>query len=155
MSEAKKIIEVGMGKMEVAHNNAILKSSGIGSCVVITIYDPVRKMGGLVHAMLKKENPLHGNFLRYVESAIEAAVSRLKGLGSEKEDLWAKIIGGASMFSLPSENKGGIGAQNLQAARDKLKKEEIKLIAEDTGGTCGRNVEFDLETGTVSVTTKM
>jgi len=42
-----------------------------------------------------------------------------------------------------------IGARNIAAVKDELRKRKIRLIAEDTEGSYGRSVEFFLETGVV------
>lgn len=45
-------IEVHMGNMEIAKSPAKLLSLGVGSCIVICIYDTVSKIGALAHTML-------------------------------------------------------------------------------------------------------
>lgn len=157
MSDSEsKIIDISMSEMKVASNPHALRSSGIGSCVVITLYDPLKKIGALVHPMLAEsiskttEHPL-----RFVENAIDAMISALEKIGGFKGRFEAKIVGGANMFKVFDKNPESIGAENVAAAVKKLEKEGIKIIATDTGENCGRSVLFELTTGLVEVKTKI
>lgn len=161
-----KIIDVSMGDMQVASNDHILRSSGIGSCIVITLYDPLKRVGALAHPMLAQPNsqqssqvtdyklPVTGS-LRFVDNAIDAMISSLVKLGARKSRLEAKVIGGANMFKVFDKNPESIGIQNVEAAKKKLDQEGVKISTNDTGGNVGRSVIFDLTTGLVEVKTKI
>jgi len=167
----KKVIDVEMAQMAVAGSDTILKTSGVGSCIVITIYDSISKVGGMAHAMLAsakskthfgdtvataREGINEGNLdAKYADQAVEKLVAELEKLGGKKQNFKAKLIGGARMFKLLSGDKFGIGYQNTESAKHKLEELGIFIESEDTGGTIGRSVEFNLENGLVSVNTKM
>jgi chemotaxis protein CheD len=142
-------ITIRMAEFKVAHNPTILSTIGVGSCVAITLFDQQARIGGLAHAMLPDSSQARAdvNPLRFVDKAIDAVLGAMLSLGCEKERIVAKIFGGASMFS----NMLGIGAQNVEAAKEKLKKERLSVVAEDTGGTHGRSIWFDTHDGTVVV----
>ncbi|MBU0982165.1 chemotaxis protein CheD [Patescibacteria group bacterium] len=155
------IIEVKMTEMSISHNDAIIRSSGIGSCVVVTMYDPVNRVGGLFHAIL----PQRVDYLtakdeeepnaKYADEAIVTMLKELQKLGANKADIRAKIIGGAEMFKNFATGAASIGSQNVESAKKKLAELQINLESEDTGGTIGRSVEFTLVNGLVTVNTKM
>lgn len=46
-----------------------------------------------------------------------------------------------------------IGERNVEAVKKNLKKFNINLIAEDTGGNYGRTIEFDSNTGKLYIKT--
>ena len=49
---ATKVV-VGVGDLAVSNNpSAVLTTYSLGSCIGVTIYDPVTRAGGLLHAML-------------------------------------------------------------------------------------------------------
>jgi chemotaxis protein CheD len=48
----KEIIRVAMADLGIARAPAILMTIGLGSCVGVTLYDPLLKLGGLAHIML-------------------------------------------------------------------------------------------------------
>lgn len=156
MIEEEKTIDVDMGDIKAAPNNHILRSSGIGSCIVITLYDPLKRVGAMAHPMIAENiGKSADNPLRFVDNAIDAMISALEKLGARKSRLEAKIVGGANMFKVFDKNPESIGIQNAEAAKKKLEKEGVKIIANDTGGNVGRSVAFDLETGLVEVKTKI
>jgi chemotaxis protein CheD len=154
MNEENKIIDIGMGDMKAASNDHVLRSSGIGSCIVITLYDPVKRVGALTHPMLPISDVSDASF-RFVEPAIDAMIKELQKLGAAQERLEAKLVGGANMFEVFDKNPESIGLQNVESARKKLEENRISIVANDTGGNVGRSVLFDLKTGLVEVKTKI
>jgi chemotaxis protein CheD len=155
MSESEpKIIDIRMGDMKAASNDHVLRSSGIGSCIVVTLYDSVKRVGALAHPMLPISDGSHASF-RFVEPAIDAMIKELQKLGAAQERLEAKLVGGANMFEVFDKNPESIGLQNVESARKKLEENRISIVANDTGGNVGRSVLFDLKTGLVEVKTKI
>jgi chemotaxis protein CheD len=156
----EKIIVVDMSDMKVATNPHKICSSGVGSCVVVTLYDSLKRIGALAHPMMAmpesgvEADEARGN-LRFVESAIDSMISALEKMGSTREKLEAKIVGGASMFKVFDSNPHSMGIRNAEAAHKKLEKEGIKIVANDTGGSVGRSVVFDLITGSIEVKTRI
>lgn len=146
---------IKMGEMCTAHNPAVLESSGVGSCLVVILYDPETRLGGLAHAMLPHAIGGQSPSPRFVDEAINQMLVELTAKGVPKSRLIAKLIGGAHMFALYGDQEHGIGVKNVDAAKQKLREEGIAVTSEETGGTVGRNVRFDLQTGICSVETKM
>jgi len=144
-----------MGKIAVAkHKEADnLTSTGIGSCLVITLYDPKLKLGSIAHPMLSPETRVSntGTDTIYIDTAIEQMLEKLLLRGAVRDRLEAKITGAANMFSA---FKSDVSRKNISSAKEKLKQEGIKLVGECVGGSIGRSVEFALDTGIVTVRTK-
>ncbi|MES7047941.1 hypothetical protein U6S72_12225, partial [Cutibacterium acnes] len=46
-----------------------------------------------------------------------------------------------------------IGPRNVEACKDVLKREGIRILSEDTGGNCGRTIEMDCSTGELHIRT--
>ena len=133
----------------------ILSSQGIGSCVVVTIYDHRRKMGGMVHIMLPDSNSVNEQDFpyHYADTAIVTLLGKLRSMGAAQRNMVAKMIGGARMFLCSDDSAPGIGKQNVSSIRRILGREQIPLTGEEVGGSYGRNVEFYLDSGKVLVTT--
>jgi len=157
-------IEVNMGEMAVTRRHEDnLMTLGVGSCVVVTLYDPKRKIGGLAHAMLParlgtvddqellSRRPPPAASGKYIEAAIDDMIGKIEVLGGSKEDLEAKLIGGANMFT---DFESEIGKDNVACAMKKLKQEGIRLAGEVVGGSKGRSVEFAVASGIVTVKIK-
>lgn len=151
-------IIIKMGEMHIGHSPDILETMGIGSCLVVVLYDPIAKIGGLAHAMLPtapQGSPENIHKLLYVDTTIEALIHDLTNAGVALGNIIAKIIGGAHMFPLYREANNGIGARNIEIAKLRLREKSIPLSGEETGGTVGRNVRFNLSTGICDIETKM
>ncbi len=153
IKKSKNIIEVGIGEGAVASHPYILTSVGLGSCVVVALYDTKRKIGGTAHIMLPKRqgNNNNGSYA-YADTAIEKLLMEMQDRGASLENIVAKVAGGARMFSYDENDKEeSIGEQNLAGVRKLMKKKGIKVKGEDTGGSHGRSVEFYLDTGKLVV----
>ena len=53
-----EVIKVGMADLKTAKAPNTLTTLGLGSCIGLTLYDPVTKIGGLVHYMLPDSTKL-------------------------------------------------------------------------------------------------
>ncbi len=155
MTGVVEVQRLGIGELAIAHNPHVLGCVGLGSCLAIALYCPARKFGGLAHAML----PLREEFIKagsaqnpakFVDSAIDALVAALHDLGCPRGQLQAKIVGGAQMFPILAQRMD-IGRRNVEAAKEKLRALNIPLVGEDTGGSSGRTMYFELTSGAVEV----
>ena len=161
-----KVIIIKTGELAVSHNDDIIKTGSIGSCVVVSLYDSNARIGGLAHCMLAKRKTEKntesindigpGNSsAKYVDEAIDCLLASLEKMGGKKESMVAKLVGGASMFRRLSGDNHGIGWQNVESARKKLAELRIEIENEDTGGSSGKIAEIDLRTGILSVNTTL
>lgn len=144
---------VEVGRYKIAPNPARLKCIGIGSCLSIILYDPAEKLGGMAHTMLPlyEEGRDKRNPIKYVDTAIYIMLDELLRSGVDKKKIIAKIAGGAQMFSYLGPGIMNVGERNIQVAKETLRKERIRLKAEDTGGESGRTVILDTVTGDVVI----
>ena len=148
--------EVPVGEIAVASGQDDLAAAGIGSCVVVALYDPKNKIAALAHTMLPTKEPAPlATDTRYIDIAITQMLKKMQELGAGKQNIEAKLIGGANMF-FASEPSGtnNIGKQNIVSARENLRKNGIPIVGECVGGSQGRSVEFSTANGIVTVKTK-
>lgn len=147
------LIVVGMADLKVAKAPDILTTLGLGSCVGITLFDQSRKIGGMAHIMLPSYKGYEGqNVAKYADSGIIELLNQMVRLGASKAALVAKIAGGAHMFSsAQTSNMLKIGERNAAASAALLKQLGIPIRANDTGGTRGRTIELELETGALKI----
>ncbi|WP_199618000.1 chemotaxis protein CheD [Paenibacillus alkalitolerans] len=146
------VIKVGMADLNVARQGHCLRTTGLGSCVGVTLFDPVAKVAGMAHVMLPySEIAREGNIniAKYADTAIPEMVRLLLAQGAKMSRLEAKLAGGAQMFMFTSA--GGdtlrIGPRNVESCKFSLKQLNIPVKAEDTGGNYGRTIEFQCDTG--------
>ncbi len=144
------MIKVGMADLNTAIYPNALTTLGLGSCVGVVLYDPVKKIGGMAHVMLPDSTKIRNNEnkAKFADTAIDLLLSNMLKLGASKERLIAKMAGGAQMFVLKTElDFMNVGKRNVEASKQKLKELSIPLKAEDTGLNYGRTIEFYTENG--------
>ena len=141
-------ITVGVGDLKITRSPHALKTL-LGSCIGIVLYDPIKKIGGLLHIMLPRRNSDDLKLTKYADTGLPYFISQMTiGAGATKGVMYAKIFGGAKMF----ETNGkllNIGEANEQEVRRILRSENIQIVASKTGGTKGYNIVLDTETGSV------
>ncbi|WP_256761349.1 chemotaxis protein CheD [Cohnella sp. WQ 127256] len=149
------LIKVGMADLNIADEGAVLKTTGLGSCVGLTLYDPRLRLAGMAHIMLPssdiaREGQL--NIAKYADTAITELLLRMKNKGAITERLIAKMAGGAQMFAfMGGSDTMRIGPRNVEASKLVLKQLAIPLLSEDTGGNYGRTIELSSQTGMLSI----
>lgn len=144
------IIKVGMADLNICKDTDIITTIGLGSCIGLTFYDPVLKIGGMVHYMLPDSTAVRNsnNIAKFADTGITELLKRMLAAGADKRRLVAKMAGGAQMFKVSSNSPvGNVGERNAMAARAILRQLGIRLVAEDTGLDYGRTVELHCETG--------
>ena len=145
-----KMIKIGMAELDVCLPPDAITTLGLGSCVGVVLYDPAKKICGMVHVMLPDSTKIknNGNIAKFADTGIEELLRRLLEKGAVRKNLVAKIAGGAQMFAFKSDNDMlRVGERNVEATKNKLKQLQIPVIAEDTGKNAGRTIEFYPETG--------
>lgn len=148
---------VDIAMMKVVHSPDMLYSLGLGSCVGVAIFDPLARIGGLIHILLPSQKEFESGVhtkTKFADSGIAALVDEMARAGASKFRMKAKIAGGATMFTTASSlDINSIGKRNVQTCKDTLKDLGIQLISQDTGGNRGRTIYFDTETGTLTIKT--
>ena len=156
-SHTSQVVKVGIAQMNIVKMPDTIRTSGLGSCVGVVLYDEVKKIAGLVHIMLPDSSLARTetiNEAKFANTGIKALIDMLKLAGSQPFRLKAKIAGGAQMFSFSSNNDSmRIGPRNVDAVKKELAKNHIPLIAEDTGGNSGRTIEFNPVTCILNIRT--
>lgn len=153
------MIRVGIAEYKTAPDPHILSVVGLGSCVGICLYDPVARVGGMAHVLLPNSNNIGNAGTRpgkFADTAVNALLHKMVEEGGSIKNIRAKLVGGASMFSVSSFDTNGMfamGPKNVEAVKKILASRGIKIDAEDTGGTQGRTIEFHAGTGKVVIKT--
>ncbi len=146
MAEDK--ITIGIADMKMAKGDGMLITYALGSCIGICLHDPALKLGALIHIMLPinmeagRKNPM-----KYADTGIRETLKQMEAKGASRSRITAKIAGGAMMFKDASGSMGNIGQRNIESVHMNLKKEGIRLLKEDVGGSVARTLLFDVDSG--------
>ncbi|MFD1735839.1 chemotaxis protein CheD [Bacillus salitolerans] len=147
MNEISQVVKVGIADMNIVKPPCVIRTSGLGSCVGVVIYDATNCIAGMVHVMLPDSSLTKGgtiNIAKFADTGIEALINLIVKAGGSRQLLKAKMAGGAQMFQFTSGNElMRIGPRNVEAVKSELDKFNIKIVAEDTGGNSGRTIEFN------------
>ncbi|WNS77198.1 chemotaxis protein CheD [Bacillus sp. DTU_2020_1000418_1_SI_GHA_SEK_038] len=150
MIQCKEVIKVGIADMNIVKTPNTIRTSGLGSCVGVVVYDQQREIAGLSHIMLPDSNLAKAgniNTAKYADTAVKDLVSKLIQNGARAYSLKAKIAGGAQMFQFSSGSDiMRIGPRNVDAVKAELAALKISIVSEDVGGNSGRTIEFDPQT---------
>jgi chemotaxis protein CheD len=150
------IIKVGMADLNVAKSPDRIRTTGLGSCVGVVLFDSQNKIGGMAHVMLPDSSLSKGivNVAKYADTAIPKLIEDMEKAGANRRKLVAKLAGGAQMFSFSvASDAMRIGPRNVEACKIALHEARIPILAEDTGGNCGRTIELDSSTGILNIRT--
>lgn len=135
--------------MKVGRAGDLLVTYALGSCLGLMVYDPVARVGGLLHAMLplSKINPEKArlNPHMFVDSGVPVLFKALYELGGQKKQMIVKAAGCSS--PLGENEMFKIGERNYTVLKKLLWKNDVLLKSEDIGGNISRTVNFDLATG--------
>lgn len=146
-----EVIKVGMADLKVCPYPNKITTLGLGSCVGIALYDSTTKIAGLAHIMLPDSTQIrnNSNIAKFADTGISELIRQMVEAGAGRSRLTAKIAGGAQMFAVKTgaSEVMRVGDRNVEAVKNFLAKERIKILAEDTGANYGRTVIFDSETG--------
>jgi chemotaxis protein CheD len=126
-----------------------LVSTVLGSCVAVTMFEPVSRVGAICHAMLPM-NPGCDDVLRYVDTALQEMYRKVVQYGSGG-NIEVKVFGGAKVLNLGKfeSRKLTIGEQNVICAEKLLENMRLKVVSKDVGGTRGRRLYFCTKSGDV------
>ena len=133
----------------------VLVAYGLGSCVAICLYDPVVRVGGMLHALLptalNEGNRGDNNPVKYVDRGTPLLVGSLLKLGARRGRLIGYLCGGAQVLTaLDLSDFLNIGERNVRAAESALSAENIHIRARSTGGYSGRTVRLYVSDGRVT-----
>jgi len=129
----------------------------LGSCLSVTMFHRRARVGAICHGLLPKCRERSvcsaacAERAKYVECAIEMMVKLFDANNLRRSEIEVKVFGGADMFSMRLGGRGSIsvGKQNIEIAQQTLEKLNIRVIAMDVGGTTGRKLFFNTQTGEV------
>jgi chemotaxis protein CheD len=149
---------IGVGDMAVSDNvQAVLSTYALGSCIGLVAYDPLAKVGGILHLMLPD------SAISPDKAAVQPAMFADTGLPrffrllvnhhSRPAHLQLFVAGGANVIL--GHDPFRIGERNLRATIDYLAVNGYVLKQAQIGGFINRTLHLDLGTGIVTVKTPL
>ena len=149
-----KQVSVGIADMKILRQEGTLITYALGSCIGITFYDPMIKLGALLQIMLPEAGATNVNPMKFADTGIQETLRKFYVFGGMKGRIVCKIAGGAKMFEMKGQGGfGNIGERNIQSVKKILRQEGIRITGEDTGANYARTMLMDLSSGEVRIRT--
>lgn len=148
---------VGMAEIKVIKGSGQLTCLGLGSCIGLLAFDADSGVCGMAHIMLPeafKDKPVDKPG-KFADTGLPALLAEIEKAGGSTRRLTWVFAGGAQVFKYGAgtASKLDVGARNGEAVVAHLKKFGARVLAQDIGGTSGRTMIANLETGEVRVRT--
>jgi chemotaxis protein CheD len=145
-------VVVGIADLAVSNNpGAILTTYSLGSCLGISIYDPVARAGGLLHLMLPDSNidPAKAALqpAMFADTGIPLLFREAYQLRAQKHRVIICIAGGAQVMD--TSGFFNIGKRNYEAVKQVFQQHGLRIQAEQVGGLVSRSMFLHLGTGEV------
>lgn len=139
-----------------ADPNETLITYSLGSCIGLMIYDPVARVGGMLHYMLPEASvspqKAETNPAMFCDTGVPRLFRAAYELGAVKQRIIVKAAGGSQL--LDEKGTFNIGKRNYVALRKIFWKNGILIQSEDVGGAVSRTVRLHVGTGQVTVRTR-
>lgn len=143
---------VGVAEMQVSHQPGdIIVTHALGSCLGIAVYDPVAKVGGLLHAMMPlsevNTDKAQGNPYMFIDTGVPTFFRELYAMGGNKSRMVVKVAGGANVHDVTDHF--AIGKRNYVLLKRILWKNDVLIRGEDVGGRNARTMYLEIGSGRV------
>ena len=141
---------VGVADMKVSNDpEVVLVTYSLGSCIGVGIYDPIVKVGGLLHYMLPDssldEKKAQKNPFMFGDTGIPLLFKETYKYGAKKNRVKVIVVGGAQI--LDQNGLFNIGKRNYTLLRKMFWKNNVMTSYEDIGGTINRTLKLEVREG--------
>ena len=137
--------------MVSADTHDALVTYSLGSCIGVAIWDPEIRVGGMIHYMLPDSSlspeKAEKNPAMFADTGLPRLFHTMFKLGAVKKRLIVKVAGGSQL--LDDNGTFNIGKRNYVMLRKIFWKNGVLIDAEDVGGSVGRTIRLDVDTGRV------
>ncbi len=151
------MVAVGLGEIQLSSEpNVVLACLGLGSCIGVSAYDPVSRVGAMAHIVLPQgsEADCERNPSKFANSALPFLVKEMEKRGAVRKRIILKIAGGAKIINnVPAKSILDIGDRNVTALKSAFSEHQLDIKAEDLLGKLGRSMWLHIETGITRVRT--
>jgi chemotaxis protein CheD len=133
----------------------VIITYALGSCLGITVFDPVTHVGGLLHLMLPDSTidaaKAAQNPYMFVDTGVPELFLQAYKAGAQRDRIVVTAAGGACIQGGEREDYFQIGKRNFVMLRKLLWKNSLLLKAHDVGGNISRTMSLEMSTGKVTI----
>jgi len=153
----RKNVVVDIADLAVSKDpGTVLITYSLGSCIGVSIWDPVAKVAGLLHYMLPDSTispeKAAKNPAMFCDTGIPKLFRAAYELGATKQRMVVKIAGGSQL--LDDNGTFNIGKRNYLALRKIFWKNGVMIKSENVGGSVSRTMKICVADGAVTLKTR-
>jgi chemotaxis protein CheD len=155
-SQGVKTQTIGVADFHVSRQPDVsLVTYALGSCIGLMVYDPVVRVGGMLHYMLPDSTldleKAAKTPAMFADVGIPLLFRSCYELGAEKKRMTVYAAGGAQVMG--TGDLFEIGKRNQLALKKILWKAGVLLRGCELGGTLSRTIRLDLNSGRILMRT--
>lgn len=137
-SAAGKSVNITQGEFAIMAERDGIITTILGSCVACCMWDAKAGVGGMNHILVAQSGSgaTRNDFAGV--NAMELVINGLIRRGASRDNLQAKVFGGAKMI----EGLSDIGQVNGAFVVNFLEREGIPCLGQSIGGTLARQIRF-------------
>jgi chemotaxis protein CheD len=147
---------VGVADMKISNNpDESVITYSLGSCIGLVVYDPVVRVGGILHYMLP-ESSIDKDKARkrpymFADTGIPRLFKSAYKLGAQKSRIKTYVAGGAEIL----DQKGffNIGKRNYMALKKMFFRNNVMIDRQNVGGNINRTVRVEIASGDIYLKT--
>ena len=137
------------GEFYADHTPAVAETL-VGSCVAVCLYNFKQGFGAMNHFLMDRpKNPADVDIGRYGVTSTRHIIDAMVAMYPEPTHYRANVIGGAAVLKTAHAD-GHIGSANVEAALEVLREAHIRIASQEVGGTRGRRIRFNTQTGEIT-----
>ncbi len=142
---------VNFCELKISRNPAeTLVAFSIGSGIVVSIYDPVTRIGGMLSLVLPESSTMPPEKAQrhpymFADTGLPALLEAFLDMGAKTENVKIVIAGGAQIMDQKAEFN--IGLKNHQAVSAFFLNKNLSIDHEDIGGISRRTLSLDIGSG--------
>jgi len=147
-------ITVGIADLSVTNNpSVILTTYSLGSCLGVTLHDPVACVGGMLHLMLPdssiNKEKARSKPAMFADSGVPMLIDHALKLGASLDRMRVCVAGGSQIMD--AQGFFNIGKRNYIALVMLLSNRGLEIDVEDIGGSGNRTMSMRLSDGQVKL----
>ncbi len=136
------------GEFRVARR-PVLAETLVGSCVTVCLYNAKAGFGAMNHFLRDRPGRAsEADIGQYGITATRHIVGAALRIDDDPHHYRAGVFGGAAVLKTAAAD-GGIGQANVAVALEVLHAAGIRVVRKEVGGTRGRRVKFNTQTGEI------
>lgn len=143
-------IIVGVADMRISDDpDSVLVTYSLGSCIGVAVYDPVVKVGGLLHFMLPESrldpDKAQNKPFMFADTGIPRLFKSAYERGAQKGRMRVIVAGGSQV--LDQQGFFNIGKRNQMAVRKIFHRNNVIIDFSDVGGNANRTLRMAVKDG--------